>query len=78
MSILSINLIKNRKRLNLSQENIADAVGTSQSSYQEWEKGRSPKSEFYPKLKEVFGLSSIDELFKDLPPPQFHKSLIIR
>ena len=68
MSIFAINLIKCRKKLNQSQENIADALGVSQSSYQEWEKGRSPKSEFYPRLKEVFGLSSIDELFNDSPP----------
>jgi len=76
MSIFAINLIKCRKKLNQSQENIADALGVSQSSYQEWEKGRSPKSEFYPRLKEVFGLSSIDELFNDSPPP-FHKSFVI-
>lgn len=71
MSIFATNLIKCRKKLNLSQENIADALDVSQSTYQEWEKGRSPKSEFYPKLKEVFGLTSIDELFNDLPPPHF-------
>lgn len=69
MSIFAINLIKCRRKLNQSQENIADALGVSQSSYQEWEKGRSPKSEFYPRLKEVFGLFSIDELFNDSPPP---------
>lgn len=68
MSIFATNLIKCRKKLNLSQENISETLGISQSTYQEWEKGRSPKTEFYPKLKEVFGLSSIDELFNDLPP----------
>ena len=76
MSIFATNLIKCRKKLNLSQENISETLGISQSTYQEWEKGRSPTTEFYPKLKEVFGLSSIDELFNDLPPP-FRKFLII-
>ena len=70
------NLIKFRRKLNFSQENVADAVGVSQSSYCEWEKGRSPKSEFYPKLRDALGLSSIDEFFNDLPPP-FYKSFII-
>jgi transcriptional regulator with XRE-family HTH domain len=77
MEVFSIALIKNRQKLKLSQEQASSLLGVKQSTYHEWEKGRSPKLEYLPKLKEVFGLSSIDELFTNLPPP-FYKSLIIR
>jgi transcriptional regulator with XRE-family HTH domain len=73
MEIFSICLIKNRQKLNLSQEQAATQIGVGQSTYQEWEKGRSPKLEYLPKLKALFGLSSTDELFEDsskiTPPP---------
>ena len=58
----AIILIKNRQKLNLTQEQISCRIGVSQSTYQEWEKGRSPKIDYLPKLKEVLGLKSIDEL----------------
>lgn len=38
MEVFSIILIKNRQRLNLSQEEVAIKLGTNQSTYQEWEK----------------------------------------
>lgn len=63
MEEFSIILIKNRQRLNLSQEEVAIKLGTNQSTYQEWEKGRSPKLEYLPKLKALFGLSSMDDFF---------------
>ena len=76
MEVFSIVLIKNRQKLNLSQEEVATKVGTSQSTYQEWEKGRSPKLEYLPRLKALFGLSSMDEFFGESsnitssPPPR--------
>ena len=73
MEIFSIILIKNRQRLNLSQEQAAIKIGVVQSTYQEWEKGRSPKLEYLPKLKALFGLSSMDDFFGEslniTPPP---------
>jgi transcriptional regulator with XRE-family HTH domain len=67
MTTFSANLIKARKKLNLTQEKISDSIGINQSTYQEWEKGRSPKIEYLPKLKEILGLTSIDDLFMELP-----------
>jgi transcriptional regulator with XRE-family HTH domain len=73
MEIFSICLIKNRQKLNLSQEQAATQLGVGQSTYQEWEKGRSPKLEYLPKLKALFGLSTMDEFFGEnpdtTPPP---------
>ena len=71
MEAFSIILIKNRQKLNLSQEQVATQIGVVQSTYQEWEKGRSPKLEYLPKLKALFGLSSMDEFFGEstnIPP----------
>jgi transcriptional regulator with XRE-family HTH domain len=65
METFSIVLIKNRQKLNLSQEQVATQIGVSQSTYQEWEKGRSPKIDYLPKLKSLFGLKSMDDLFID-------------
>jgi transcriptional regulator with XRE-family HTH domain len=67
MQEFSIILIKNRQRLNLSQEQAAIKLGIGQSTYQEWEKGHSPKLEYLPKLKVLFGLSSMDEFFGESP-----------
>ncbi|MGX7688395.1 helix-turn-helix domain-containing protein [Flectobacillus roseus] len=65
MDIFSKNLIRYRQNLNLTQEYIAEELGIRQSTYCEWEKGRSPKLKYLPKLKEILRLKSIDELFKD-------------
>jgi DNA-binding XRE family transcriptional regulator len=63
MELFSITLIKNRQKLNLTQEQAAAKLGISQSTYQEWEKGRSPKLDYLPKLKLLFNMQYIDELF---------------
>jgi transcriptional regulator with XRE-family HTH domain len=65
MSSISANLIKNRMRLKLSQEEFSRMIGVSQSTYQEWEKGRSPKIDWLPKLRDLFNLNCIDELFNN-------------
>jgi transcriptional regulator with XRE-family HTH domain len=71
MESFSIKLIQNRQRLNLTQEEIAEELGIRQSTYREWEKGRSPKLCYLPMLKQVLQLKSIDDLFSEspIPPP---------
>ncbi|MBP6386325.1 MAG: helix-turn-helix transcriptional regulator [Pseudarcicella sp.] len=61
----SASLIKHRQILQLTQEEVAASLGISQSTYHEWEKGRSPSLKHLPKLKNVFKLNYIDELFDD-------------
>jgi transcriptional regulator with XRE-family HTH domain len=68
MQNFSIILIKNRLKLKLSQEEISAKVGVRQSTYHEWEKGRSPKIDYLPKLRDVLGLTSIDDFFVSPPP----------
>jgi transcriptional regulator with XRE-family HTH domain len=71
----SIALIKNRQKLNLTQEQVSTRIGVPQSTYQEWEKGRSPKIDYLPKLKEVLGLKSVDELLGiDMSYPNIQSS----
>jgi transcriptional regulator with XRE-family HTH domain len=67
MEKFSVILIKNRLKLRLSQEEISAKIGVRQSTYQEWEKGRSPKVDYLPKLRDALGLTSIDDFFTILP-----------
>lgn len=64
MDIFSTNLIRYRQRLNLTQEYIAEELGIRQSTYCEWEKGRSPKLKYLPMLKKILRLKSIDDFFE--------------
>lgn len=75
MESFSIKLIQNRQRLNLTQEEIAEELGIRQSTYREWENGRSPKLSFLPKLKQVLQLKSIDDLFSESSPPPIIRHL---
>ena len=80
MEEFSIILIKNRQKLNLSQEQAAIQLGVGQSTYQEWEKGRSPKLKYLPKLKALFGLSSMDDFFGEsanITPPHPRNSAFV-
>lgn len=51
-----------RKRAGLTQIQLAQAIGASQASVSQWEKGETfPRRTFWPKLAEVLQCS-IDEL----------------
>ncbi|MFC0185429.1 DNA-binding transcriptional regulator, XRE-family HTH domain [Pseudarcicella hirudinis] len=60
---LSEALIKARISKRLSQTEVAEFVGVSQSSYNNWESGRHcPSLRHFSKLCEILGLSSPDLL----------------
>ena len=67
--ILFGNVIKeNRKRLNLTQEDLAQKLGVTNQAVSKWESDQScPDIMIIPELAGVFGIS-IDELFGKEPP----------
>jgi transcriptional regulator with XRE-family HTH domain len=65
---LSKFLIDERKRRDLSQEEVADAVGASLRNYQRWESGETfPQQYFLQKLQDYFGASINEALMPDVP-----------
>lgn len=73
MNLKPVAFVKRRKRLKLTQKQVADAVGVTSRTVQRWELGES-----LPALTvlQVFKLCkvlecSIDDLAKDLYPSEF-------
>ena len=65
---LSKFLIDERKRRDLSQEEVADAIGASLRNYQRWESGETfPQQYFLQKLQDYFGESINEALMSDVP-----------
>lgn len=60
--MISNQLEKYRKERGLNIARCAEAVGVSQSTYRDWENGRSISGEPYLKIAEIFGIS-VSELF---------------
>ena len=72
-STLPQKLRNARQALRLSQDEVADYVGSVQATYQNWEAGNNiPKMKYIPKLCEKLKLEMDDFL-----PPIPHNHLII-
>jgi len=53
-----------RKKVNLTQVEVANFLGITQGAIMQWETGRtSPKAELLPKIAELYKCT-IDELFR--------------
>lgn len=64
---LTNNLKALRKSLGLTQQEVADALGTTQQSITRWEAGRSEPNIFWLKALSTFFRVSIDTLVKHQP-----------
>ena len=65
-STLPSKLINARQALRLSQNEVADHIGSAQATYNNWEAGRNlPKTKYILKLCQLLKL----ELNDFLPPP---------
>ena len=54
-----------RMTKNLTQEEVADALGVQRTTVTMWETGKSvPRTELLPRLAELFGCT-VDELFSE-------------
>lgn len=61
-NIFSINLIKRRKEIGLTQEQLAQRMDVSTQAVSKWENSGYPDAELLPKLSKVLGIS-LDQLF---------------
>lgn len=60
-----MGLVSERKKAKLTQLQVAEALGISDSAVNQWEKGKSfPRTEFLPKLAKLYGCT-VDDLFKE-------------
>lgn len=60
-----MGLITERKKAGLTQQQVADELGISDSAVNQWEKGKSfPRTEFLPKLAKLYGCT-VDDLLKE-------------
>lgn len=67
--VLNEQIYNNRKRLGLSQDELAQKLDVSRQSVSKWENGTAtPDLDKIIKLAEIFGMS-VDELVKDGDPP---------
>lgn len=60
-----MGLVSERKKAGLTQQQVADELGVSDSAVNQWEKGKTfPRTEFLPKLAKLFGCT-VDDLLKE-------------
>lgn len=81
--MLNEELRRLRKERNLTQEQLAEIFGLSQSTIASWEKGtRQPVTEFIPTIAEFFGVTTDALLGMDEPanaaPPAVPRTLEAR
>ena len=63
--ILSVNILKFRKKKGLSQADLAKQLGVTFQAVSKWETARSaPDISLLPKMADIFGCT-LDEIFKD-------------
>ena len=62
---MEFNIRSLRFSANMTQEEVADALGVQRTTVTMWETGKSvPRTELLPRLAELFGCT-VDELFRD-------------
>lgn len=63
-------IAQNRKRLGLTQDQLAEKLGVTAQAVSKWENDQScPDIATLPKLAEIFGVSTDSLLGRDAPPP---------
>lgn len=64
---MRINMVNQRKKLNLTQQDIADKLNVTRSAVSAWEVGRNePPLELIIKLKKILKVKK-DDIFLDVP-----------
>lgn len=60
-----MGLVSERKKAGLTQQQVADELGISDSAVNQWEKGKSfPRTEFLPKLAKLY-CCTVDDLLRE-------------
>jgi transcriptional regulator with XRE-family HTH domain len=65
MSSIGEQLIKYRKKIKLTQQDVADRLNIKTNTYGSWESDKTqPAGKYFPQLAEVFGVT-LDKLFPE-------------
>ena len=67
----------NRKRMKLTQDQLAEQLGVTAQAVSKWENDQScPDISILPRLAEIFGISTDELLGRETPPPTFQGEVI--
>ena len=74
---LGKRIAQHRKRLNLTQDALAEQLGITAQAVSKWENDQScPDINMLPRLSEIFGITT-DELLGKEPPRQVHQAEVV-
>ena len=74
---LGKRIAENRKRMKLTQEQLAEQLGVTAQAVSKWENDQScPDIAMLPHLAEIFGISTDELLGREAPPPTFQGEVV--
>ena len=74
---LGKRIASNRKRMQLTQDQLAEQLGVTAQAVSKWENDQScPDITMLPRLAEIFGISTDELLGREAPPPTFQGEVV--
>lgn len=74
---LGKRIASNRKRMKLTQDQLAEQLGVTAQAVSKWENDQScPDITMLPRLAEIFGISTDELLGREAPPPTFQGEVV--
>ena len=74
---LGKRIASNRKRMQLTQDQLAEQLGVTAQAVSKWENDQScPDIAMLPRLAEIFGISTDELLGREAPPPIFQGEVV--
>ena len=74
---LGKRIASNRKRMQLTQDQLAEQLGVTAQAVSKWENDQScPDIAILPQLAEIFGISTDELLGREAPPPIFQGEVV--
>ena len=74
---LGKRIASNRKRMQLTQDQLAEQLGITAQAVSKWENDQScPDIAILPRLAEIFGISTDELLGREAPPPTFQGEVV--
>ena len=74
---LGKRIASNRKRMQLTQDQLAEQLGVTAQAVSKWENDQScPDIAMLPRLAEIFGISTDELLGREAPPPTFQGEVV--
>ena len=74
---LGKRIASNRKRMHLTQDQLAEQLGVTAQAVSKWENDQScPDITMLPRLAEIFGISTDELLGREAPPPTYQGEVV--